>query len=99
MQISKIYIIRNKAKDVPIFPFCNLKYDQTNNILILGKKEVNDGDPAKWTKKTNLPEGLTKSWQNHMVKEVVQDFQASVLQVNWIDCPNLVLISTLIYYP
>ena len=49
--------------------------------LCSGKEEVRDGDPAKWTKKTNLPEGLTKSWHNHMVKEVVQDFQASVLQV------------------
>jgi len=49
---------------------------------IASKEEVRDGDPAKWTKKTNLPDSLTKSWQNHMVKEVVQDFQASVLQVS-----------------
>jgi len=48
---------------------------------ILGKEEVKDGDPAKWTKKPNLPE-VTKSWHNVMVREVVQDFQATVLQVN-----------------
>ncbi len=41
---------------------------------------MKDGDPAKWTKKPNLPE-VTKSWHNYMVKEVVQDFQTTVLQV------------------
>ena len=50
--------------------------------LFTGKEEVRDGEPAKWTKKTSLPDGLTKSWHNHLVKEVVQDFQASVLQVS-----------------
>ena len=48
---------------------------------IAGKEEVRDGEPAKWTKKNNLPE-VTKSWHNLMVKEVVQDFQAAVLQVS-----------------
>jgi len=48
---------------------------------IAGKEEVRDAEPAKWTKKTNLPE-VTKSWHNLMVKEVVQDFQSAVLQVS-----------------
>ena len=48
---------------------------------IAGKEEVRDAEPAKWTKKPNLPE-VTKSWHNCMVKEVVQDFQSAVLQVS-----------------
>jgi len=47
-----------------------------------GKEEVKDGEPAKWTKKPNLPE-VTKSWHNVMVREMVQDFQATVLQVKF----------------
>jgi len=49
---------------------------------VASKEEVRDGEPAKWTKKANLPDGLTKSWHSLMVKEVVQDFQTSVLQVS-----------------
>ena len=49
--------------------------------LFLGKEEVKDGEPAKWTKKKDLPE-VTKSWHECMVKEVVQDFQHAVLQVS-----------------
>lgn len=48
---------------------------------VAGKEEVREGEPAKWTKKPNLPE-VTKSWHNYMVKEVVQDFQSAVLQVS-----------------
>jgi len=48
---------------------------------IAGKEEVRDAEPAKWTKKTGLPE-VTKSWHNFMVKEVVQDYQSAVLQVS-----------------
>ena len=39
------------------------------------------GAPAKFVKKTNLPE-VSKSWHNYQVRGVVQDFQASVLQVS-----------------
>ena len=50
-------------------------------IFLLGKEEVNDGEPAKWTKKNNLPE-VTKSWHDYMCREQVQDFQHAVLQVS-----------------
>ena len=36
--------------------------------------------PAKWKKKPGLVE-VTKSFHNYMVKDVLQDFAASVLQV------------------
>ena len=49
--------------------------------LLIAKEETDVGAPAKFTKKTNLPE-VTKSWHNYMVRGVVQDFQASVLQVS-----------------
>ena len=42
---------------------------------------MKDGEPAKWTKKKDLPE-VTKTWHDAMVKEVVQDFQHAVLQVS-----------------
>ena len=48
--------------------------------MIGGKEPVNEAAPARWTKKPNLPD-VTKSWYNYMVKEVIQDFQATVLQV------------------
>ena len=50
-------------------------------IFFVGKEEVKDGEPAKWTKKNNLPE-VTKSWHDYMIREVVQDFQHAVLQVS-----------------
>ena len=50
-------------------------------IFFAGKEEVKDGEPAKWTKKNNLPE-VTKSWHDYMIREVVQDFQHAVLQVS-----------------
>jgi len=45
------------------------------------KQEVNMGVPAKWTKKSNLP-NVSKSWQEYQTREVVRDFQQSVLQVH-----------------
>ena len=50
-------------------------------MFFTAKEEVKDGDPAKWSKKPNLPE-VTKSWHNAMIREVVQDFQATVQQVS-----------------
>ena len=48
--------------------------------LIASKEPVAENEAAKWVKKTNIPE-VQKSWHNYMVKEVIQDFQSSVLQV------------------
>ena len=45
------------------------------------KEEVDSGEMPKWTKRSNLP-NVTKSWQDYMVKQIVQDFQAAVLQVS-----------------
>ena len=42
---------------------------------------MKDGEPAKWTKRKELPE-VTKSWHDCMVKEVVQDYQHAILQVS-----------------
>ena len=65
-----------------------LKFEFIYSIQILiykcnfvGKEEVKDGDPAKWTKKKDLPE-VTKSWHDYMSREVIQDFQHAVLQVS-----------------
>ncbi|XP_054162103.1 actin-like protein 6A isoform X1 [Oppia nitens] len=64
-------------------------YFEEHNVEVvpyyaIGSKEVvKEGEPAKWTRRTTVPtEGLTKTWQNYMVKEVIQDFQASCLQVS-----------------
>uniref|UniRef100_A0A673Z0V5 Actin-like protein 6A n=1 Tax=Salmo trutta TaxID=8032 RepID=A0A673Z0V5_SALTR len=42
---------------------------------------VRDGTPASWKKKEKLPQ-VTRSWHNYMCNTVIQDFQASVLQVS-----------------
>jgi len=49
--------------------------------MIKDKQEVNEGQKAKWTKKSNLPE-VTESWHDYQVREVVRDYQHSVLQVH-----------------
>ncbi|KAH8035333.1 hypothetical protein HPB51_004574 [Rhipicephalus microplus] len=54
--------------------------DIVPTYMLAGKEAVKEGETPKWTKKNNLPE-VTKSWHNYMVKEVIQDFQSSVLQV------------------
>jgi len=48
---------------------------------VAAKEEVDTGEMPKWTKRNNLP-NVTKSWQDYMVKQIVQDFQSSVLQVS-----------------
>lgn len=56
------------------------KVDIIPPYMIAGKEQVNEAAPAKWTRRSNLPE-VTKSWHNYMVREVLQDFQSSVLQI------------------
>lgn len=48
--------------------------------MIAGKEVVKDFEKPKWTRKNNIPE-VTKSWHTYVTKEVVRDFQATVLQV------------------
>ena len=42
---------------------------------------MGENESPKWSKKEKLPD-LTKSFSNYMVKDVLQDFAASVLQVS-----------------
>ncbi|MBZ3889063.1 Actin-like protein 6A, partial [Sciurus carolinensis] len=42
---------------------------------------VREGSPANWKRKEKLPQ-VTRSWHNYMCNCVIQDFQASVLQVS-----------------
>ncbi|GAB6022244.1 Actin-like 6A [Chamberlinius hualienensis] len=51
------------------------------SYMVASKDVVKDGETARYTKKSNLPD-VTKSWHNYMVKLVIQDFQASALQVS-----------------
>lgn len=48
--------------------------------LISGKESVKEGEQPRWTRRSNIPE-VTKSWHNYQVKQVIQDFQSSVLQI------------------
>ncbi|XP_067851408.1 actin-like protein 6A isoform X1 [Heptranchias perlo] len=45
------------------------------------QESVREGSPPNWKKKEKLPQ-VTRSWHNYMCNEVIQDFQASVLQVS-----------------
>ena len=49
--------------------------------MCIGQEVVGEGLPAKWKKKDNLPE-VHQSFHNLMVKDLMQDFAASVLQVS-----------------
>merc|ERR1712106_227513 len=46
--------------------------------MIADKKEVKEGASAQWTKRPNVPE-VTQSWHNYMKRQVVQDFQQTML--------------------
>ncbi|XP_014234274.1 actin-like protein 6B [Trichogramma pretiosum] len=54
--------------------------DLSPSYMVGSKEVVKDHDKPRWVKKKNLPE-VTKSWHNYMTKKLVQDFQATVLQV------------------
>ncbi|XP_050789263.1 actin-like protein 6B isoform X1 [Gopherus flavomarginatus] len=49
--------------------------------MIAAKDPVREGAPPSWKKKEKLPQ-VSKSWHNYTCNEVIQDFQASVLQVS-----------------
>jgi actin-related protein len=57
------------------------KIDVVPPYMIAEKEPVIEGMPAKWKRKENLPE-IHRSYHNQMVKELMQDFAASVLQVS-----------------
>lgn len=48
---------------------------------IAAKEVVKEGEPANWTKK-KLPENLTQSWSNYMVREALLDLKSTALQVS-----------------
>lgn len=61
------YFEENKTEIVP-------------NYMVAEKETVKESEPAKWTRKPNIPE-VTKSWHNFKVKEVIQDFQSTCLTI------------------
>lgn len=52
----------------------------TPSYSIAGKDVVKERDNARFTLR-KLPENLTSSWQQYMLKGLLQDFQMSILQV------------------
>uniref|UniRef100_A0AAY4AGY8 Actin-like protein 6B n=3 Tax=Denticeps clupeoides TaxID=299321 RepID=A0AAY4AGY8_9TELE len=61
--------------------FQEMNIDITPPYMIASKEPVREGAPPNWTKKDKLPL-VTKPWHTYMCNEVIQDFQASVLQVS-----------------
>jgi len=57
-----------------------MNIDVVPPYVISTKEEVAEGEPAKWTRKNKLPE-VTKSFNDFMVRDVLQDLAAQVLQV------------------
>ncbi|KAF8570288.1 hypothetical protein P879_04498 [Paragonimus westermani] len=58
-----------------------LNIDLVPYYKVASKEPVNEREPPKWKKRANLPE-TTTSYENYMVKNLLQDFVASVLQVS-----------------
>lgn len=62
------------------------KYLESQNIdlipaySIASKEIVRERDPPRFTLR-NLPDKLTQSWQQYMLKELLQDFQVSTAQI------------------
>ncbi|XP_005062306.1 PREDICTED: actin-like protein 6B [Ficedula albicollis] len=61
--------------------FQELNIDIVPPYMIAAKEPVREGAPPSWKKKEKLPQ-VSKSWHNFTCNEVIQDFQASVLQVS-----------------
>nr|CAD7439024.1 unnamed protein product [Timema bartmani] len=69
--VPAFFLVKNAENDVEVTP----------PYLIGGKEVVKEREKARWTPRRNVPE-VTTSWHNYMVKKVIQDFQASSLQVS-----------------
>jgi actin-like protein 6B len=54
--------------------------DLTPSYNVAAKEVVKDRESARYTPK-KLPEDLTKSWKQYMLKGLLQDFQVSTVQV------------------
>uniref|UniRef100_A0A8C3AYV6 Actin-like 6A n=1 Tax=Cyclopterus lumpus TaxID=8103 RepID=A0A8C3AYV6_CYCLU len=61
--------------------FQDLNVEIIPPYMIASKDGVREASPASWKKKEKLPQ-VTRSWHNYMCNCVIQDFQASVLQVS-----------------
>lgn len=58
----------------------NQGIDLTMGYTISGKDVVKERDQPRFTKRA-LPENLTSSWQQYMLRQQLQDYQAAVVQV------------------
>ncbi|XP_018410390.1 PREDICTED: actin-like protein 6A [Nanorana parkeri] len=61
--------------------FQQMNVDLVPPYMIDSKEAVQEGSPANWNKKDNLPQ-VTDSWHNNMCNRVVHDFKSKVLQVS-----------------
>uniref|UniRef100_A0A3P8ZH42 Actin-like protein 6A n=1 Tax=Esox lucius TaxID=8010 RepID=A0A3P8ZH42_ESOLU len=77
VEIVPPYMIASKVRPAKVSQ--NHSF-QRFHISLFGDA-VREGAPASWKKKEKLPQ-VTRSWHNYMCNTVIQDFQASVLQVS-----------------
>ncbi|XP_059831034.1 actin-like protein 6B isoform X1 [Hypanus sabinus] len=61
--------------------FQEMNMEITPPYTIASKEPVREGASPNWKRKEKISH-VTKSWHNYMCNEVIQDFQASVLQVS-----------------
>ncbi|KAG1662258.1 Actin-like protein 6A [Nymphon striatum] len=61
--------------------FADKNIEIVSPYMIGSKEIVAEGVASKWTKKPNLPD-VTPSYNNYLTKEVIRDFQSTVLQVS-----------------
>lgn len=56
------------------------RIDVVPTYLVGDKQGVKEKESPKWTRKVDVPT-VTASWHNYMVKQVIEDFKLSTLQV------------------
>ncbi|KAM5165141.1 actin-like protein 6A [Mantella aurantiaca] len=61
--------------------FQEMNVDLIPPYMIASKEAVQEGAPASWNRKENLPK-VTDSWHNNICNRVVQDFKSTVLQIS-----------------
>ncbi|XP_005165974.1 actin-like protein 6A isoform X1 [Danio rerio] len=82
VEIVPPYMIASKVRPFEGYDSQLIKMFESNNFIMFSLKDsVREGTPASWKKKEKLPQ-VTRSWHNYMCNTVIQDFQASVLQVS-----------------
>lgn len=62
--------------------FKNKNVEIVPSTMVASKEAVKEGEPPKWTKRSYIPDNLTESWKDYMIRDTLHDFKMSALQIS-----------------